>query len=1637
MINGAKTPKLAIQTSALPMYSNLLFKAGVKPVLKICISGFERNALHDLTVSVVGKCGQKEFLHRQDFVKRSFCAEMYNYKQNNSCVFEIAFDNESIDTLFMSSLSEAQEADIYVMATFGKELVTQRKTIKLLPDGLWQGLDFYPETLGLFVNAHEGIHEVCSGVSHISYADCLDDPSRLPKTVKRVYEVLKQKNIIYTRPTGYSASACQTLKKPSELFSATSALATPLELALAFCACAQGCGFDTSLLFVSSKTGENNVLCGLWTKNSPCENIVCEDMSFICSCIKAGELVVTEPGVFAAAQNTSFSLACESAAQAVLACPSEIVCLVDMARINDVFCSEYKAKDVKTGLFDIYSELSNNPEIKFLAGNDSVRFSEVPLLLCDFDSLFKTIGEKHRLYPLDVNVNISDFAGVDHDFCSVVTVDEKKPDKKSISQTTREKKLEAFKKRIANAGGITTAVREERMYDVLAKMAFSKSSAKSYVILGYVRITDKLTQKVKFVPMSAVPVNVIPQGGVYYLSNVSHPIVNKVFVKNSLQKAGIAFEGFMKSAMPLDKEGIISLFTEVCAKLSETDDRYSYGITKEAHIVYMDLSQYFLWNDLSAFKNRITQSKAAKYVFEGNADDKKNESQQSFPVSTLVSDSESMRAVANEKNRIIEGKFTDKKLKVVSATAKKAVTQGKTVLITAPDSITANYTAQFLRNDGFGDGILLFDASTDAHSLSDSLISAIDKCSDTAQTALAQIPDDLYNAANELAVYENAYNKKHRIGTSLNKVLMSYLDASAPQDIPELSVEQSVFANAKENILEELFVKAQRLIAEARRLCKASGLPEYTPINTHPLYNTKPEMEFSQKDEQRVRTLCTNITSVISEYRDTFLDASEITGLEFGHLKTLDSLCALNELYRLALSARDVDVPEVFRKSDIENFSSTVRTVSAIKQRCEAIKFRLPFFDAELFEDIENVLSGNRYEEDEKGFLKKFLHRKNDEDKLIQYVRAENIPALRQKPLEETYVLLYEYKELVKKLSTYNTNDFGFSKELAELAIKAGQLLDRITLDNRNIMLARFFKLVSVIPTDPVLARKITVARAHLAEIFSEGEFSLKELETLLGADFEKMLFENGILSFDGISSFISGAVSSLDVTQNWLTMLEAFEDVQNTLASFAQYIKTHGADSNVDRLFARSLLLPAIKCIKNEFLSGDTLSKTAIAKEKYVSLLYKTADICQRNFEASYSQSVLHQSKTARRESLEVKSNLSAKEYYARHRSIVSKVKPCIVISADMLSELLSEEGTFDLSIVLDRRDSTYRGLPALCFGKSFVAVNMSASEKSSLLYRLEMGGTPVYNTDKIADGVNQKLFSYINSKVLAGKSAGVKYDLQSDAEVVRVNGSYDRMLRINKAQAEHAIIKACELLSQYKDRVAVCCFTNEMSSYCHKNAFALSKSNRFLQQALEYNMIEFCTPDTLCVSGCKTAVVCACVNPDKIYNRAYDYGKAHTNAKTPLGEAYSTVCASAFKKVCFITGVNNADERYNRCVNASYLEMCDFADFLEGTRIPAVLSDAKDKTFTPALLAACGKELGFAEGNGREISGASLVSREQQDKLCIFADLDDGQSMHDELVAKHFASEICQTMTLPVCAVSDIGLKQLSKDLGNRLNG
>lgn len=1617
MNNGLKPNKVTVNIETMPYFSASLAKSKISPVIRVTLSLPENANSGKLAVSVVGKCAQNEFIRRTDFVKENLSFESFNFKNNSLINLDFDFDSFEYDYAFLNSIEEETMAEIYVLVSFGGTEYMAKSHVSLLPENMWQGLDGEPSVVCTFVNEDNTIREICKNIcdgEKINYAT--SSKKAVMNVLKELYKRLKSCNIIYTRPVGYVASAKQTIRSPRELFSGTSILATPLEIALIFISCARYIGFDTSLLFVRGNKGEISPLCAVKLVKCDFSSAVCENTEKIKNLVDAGDMLVVDPSVFAAAQNTSFIMALEKDAEDFVRGISNLVCLVDIEKAKEA-CGEkkedmYSSLNVKSAVANIYSSLVSSPIMQFLSGKARAEIEDIPLLIPNFDEVYNNENGIYKLLPLEFNVDLDDFACVDKNFSSIITSSSPKAfGHFSNSELLRIKeRFSRFKEKISSDCNITTALRDEALYRTASLMAFGKNKKEPYFAFGYVKITDKLTELTSFAPICLVRASFKYENGSFFVSQKGSPIVNKVFIRNALKDSQLGYESFMKATMPTDRAEIFDMFENIRMALSETDDRHIYEIVREAHIINAEIDDYILWTSLARLSKKISQSDNAKLVF-GEKKQGENINYSYVPSKPLYS--KATKAVCNDSSVATLGAFTAQKEDVFRASAARSITDGKSMLVVTDDEEMSQYIYGLLQDDGMENMAYVVDCNTNSGDIALKISENLKLNKDNEKSGVGFISPELSEINSTLCDYTERINKRHSMGLSLREATSAYLGASCSAlEYDNIPINESILEYADEAKLDAIFERVGELIKISTSLCKKSGLEAHTPLKEHPLFKTAPNGDLDDETKEQIKQAIENALPIISEYRDVFLDVNEILGFDESEINSPYKLEKLNDLYKLVLTSRDVDIPEKFVESDIEDFSKSKRFENENKKRMEAIEFKLNFFDGEIFEDVETLLRGDEYgSDDEKGFLKKFIHKKNGQETLLQYVKPEKKSEFQQHKVEEIFRLLYEYKSCVVALkkTSENATSYGDSTaSLAKVSERASYFVTEIASGTSHTkkILSNVFRLISVIPVDSNLARRITVTRAKMAELYS-GENSLFSLlSKTLGIDFDNLVFDGGILGFDGLSRFLSDIASKLHLTQIWSLWLQRSLEAREYVPGFVKYLEEEGATGNIDRILAKSLLFPVAKQIKQSSFDKFSSEKLGKAKDKYISVLTRACEISAQNAIESYKNCAKHLAETNVIND-EDYANVSVCEMLSsKDISLVQKALPIIIIDKNTLPFAIPQEAMFDTVAVFDNKDNGFSMLPALSFGKRCMLFNMSRYEKSSLCSLISQN-IPTYDVCEISSDKDNLLFSWLNEYAFSGKYALVNPDGKSTTELVRMNGTFERTTgRTNKTECELAIVKAANLLQDGEKCVVISAFTKEQCTLLQSQIYVLSKKNKTLSEALEGGRISVCTPDRLYMKKYDMLVVCACFASDKESRIGWDFGSCAIAKDEIIPEAYIALADRKTEKTYILTSLNAKDSRLIRRTGKSAFVFNSFCEILSDGRLSCRMRQKTDEDENSILkkVLCCieYKNPKVILCEGKDPIPFALKSSSDGGAYVLF-DNESDVSMHDELLVKN----------------------------------
>ncbi len=1630
MNNGAKSSKINIKVQSLAYYSASMSYFGMSPVMRVEVSGFAKNTNVNVGISIVGKTDNGEFIHRCDFANVCINPDNYNLKTPGECVFDFDYDSFSINNAYLDSIQSEIMGQVYVLVNIDGKEYCQDVHIRLLPSDVWQGLDAEPSTIRAFMDTEcQSVKKIVQSIPEQFYADyCTGTYRSFKAGIEEIYKAIKMCNIIYSRPSFYSAASMQKVKKPDELFASASILATPVELALLFCACAQNCGYDTSLLFVSGASGVVRVACGVYLVKDAMDKVLTEDAESIKQKVEYSELLVVEPSVFATAQNTSFSLACSTFKSQLCSGEVTLECMINMPCQKD---KQVCSPDAKKNLAGIYSMLMNRPVMKMLSGNDADRFVRIPLLTAEFDRFYNSGEDFIKLCPLEYNVNLLDFASLDKDFSSVITA-------KNYGQkfSTSEKeacfaRFESFKQKITRDDGVVTSLGEEKLYDAACKLTYCKGKEKPYAVFGFVRIKDKLTDLVSFAPICLVELEMKSENASFSFRQNSKPVVNKLFIRNAMKNAGLGYDSFMKATMPTDKKEIFDMFENIRSALCETDDRYSYEIIREIHLIGCDMTDFNLWCDIALERREILSSSAGLCALGLKYDKEYLKNNNTYPVSKCFYNQ--LCAVRTDSDMVISGPYSQPKLDTLSSITARQITEGKTTLVVTDSKQQSELIKENLVSSGMQDAVLAIDSFTKTQDVCKEISQLLEKYSAVSENNVALYPQDLALIENRLEEYTTNINKKHSLGMSLQEAVCFYFEAlNQAKDVPELPIDESVLEDCDQNTLDKLFDCAGNIVTKAHKLCKLSQMNQHLPISSHALFDTDPEERLSLNQCEQIKELVAKALPVLSEFRDIFYDVSNIIGIDQNQVKTIESAFALNELYKLVLSAREAQIPEDFFKTDIDTFSNSINGITAVKKRMKALEFKLGFFSHEIFEDILSILPGNEYEDEEKGFFKKFRQKKSGYDTLLQYVDNENRAAFQQRKLEDVYKLLYEYKACVQSIQNSENKDSDENTaNLAHIAANAGELIDAICGHNRTERQKRLsgvFKLITIIPVDASLARNMTITRARFAELYSGENSVFSQIENLLGMELSKLEFDNGVFAFDGLSEYLKNIVEKLDCMDAWKDWLEFSSQAKLVLPSFVEYVEKHGTSNNAENIFAKSIMLPVVKKIRKDFLPKAKDEQIFAAKEKYISLFERACELAKYNLEISYSQSARHCAKTNSTQSVSNIEHGSIKELLEKEKTLVSKIKPVIIVTLDNLTTLISKEYDFDNVVILDNSQNGFACLPCFAFAKRAIVCNMSANSQSTLLKQLCKNGVRQFNVGTIYGQTNNSFSAFVNSFLF--NENNVYYNTQQGAnvEIIRMNGIFDRKgNRINKTEAELVISKTTELLNlSPKTTVAVTAFTLPQCEYIEKLAHSMCKKNAVLSHAINEGKVVFSTPDRLYLKEYDCIVVSTCFGLDKDVKAGWDFGFADCVGKANLADAYVSISDKNFEKMYLITSLNEKTSRLLSRTGKNAYAFNSICELLTDGRIPFKMDKSYDidtDSFVQGLMNAIGCGVSkMSVCQGKNAFGATLFKVDDIKRLAVFVDNDKNTNMHDELILKSIiSSKGFETMTLSPVSFAD----------------
>lgn len=1469
-------PNISVESS--PIYSSCFDLAGISPVSALDFSGLPEGRFN-LSIEMNCKYGAYNIF---SFTEKTFFdadTKMFDYSGEGRMIVKFTHKDFNIGSDFLKNNKDRISAEINVCVKVDENTYELALPIKILPGNEWHGLEFHPETLACFVTPDSNeVNSLIDGVQNLtgfaSYEDAVG-------VVGTIVKNIRSKNIICARRDSYSPEKHQAVKTADELVSRSAVVATPLELVLLFSGCVYRCGLNPVIVFAKNTMGVVSVFCGVDLVTSAKTQVISESITRIRHSLENSEMILIDPAVMSSAEKSEVLYANNSASDYMHRINTEMYFSLNVAAAFDIGIlpvngkisyNNQNALQPREELAKIYTGLVNRPVFKMLGGEYG-GYDVIPLIGADEEK----ITEKTYFVPLEISEKLDAFAGISDNFASFATREAKK---KAYNKAELEQIMTmyvSFRHRIASKKNLVAGIYENSFHEKASRMAFGKARGmENYLICGFVKLTEGRTGETRYLPVSFSAIDLDYRYNYSFSKKPSRLIVNTVLA-SYLTNRDMDFLGTDTPEKALD------IFEKLADSARKNKTDFSeITLIKEYALIKADLSDFVLWNDIRLYgKNMLTNRNFTSVI---SCEKQKNEdvsTDKDFVFPLFVPEKIKNVLNANE-NIIIYGDSVTEKTDVIINKVLKEITDSENVIVSSDNKAFLDEVYNAMDKNGFGETVLRLDDGITVPELSNCIREKLKEARKYTGQPSANILSEYEKIRTRINEFDTLLTKPDDdLGISFFDIMQSYLSAVNTQNESEktvLEVEENAFSDMSQRKFNKLFEMAEKLVVSAVKAQETAELDKSVALEKNPMYPLNPSAMIQDGQIQDAFEIIDKILSVMSDYRETFYDISEDLGIDITDVKNLNGLYSLNELYKLIIFARELEIPDNFTGFNIAKAADSAEILQKSRQRLENIEYRLRFFSSEIFEDVESLLSGYNYSEhDQKGFIKKFIVRKNNKDILLQYVPSQNRAEFYQCDTEEIYKLLDEYRALKANIS--NNDETPLSDEngvkLALLVKDAQKLLAKIypeLLKNEallNAKMNKIFRFIQKVSSDAAISKKLTYARAKLAQVYSENECLVSKLSELLSADFSGMMFEEGILGYHGFGEYLKTLEKNLPALATWLDWLEAKKEANAYIPTFSEYIIKNGVKDNTDRIFAVSLIIPAMKYVAEKHDIVKRKAMFDIAVSKYPELESSAKKMSALNVVSSYKHRLKHYAQLENLNNIEHDEHLSLSMFVNKYKKIILNIYPCILINSTDAGAFFGAERVADLLICDGSENENLGILSSVACANKVMMVNYNG-DGGYLGRKLEKTNVTKARVSYHTHKAGRKLCSLYENGFFPGTLEDT-----SSVSLVTVNGTMRRVSDLaNAAEAEICVAKALALAEKGEKSIAVFALTHGQYAYILHLLCLNSENNKIAADAIDNGVITVIDATEPCFEKYENVIVSLGAAADKNGNIGWNFG-------------------------------------------------------------------------------------------------------------------------------------------------------------------
>ncbi len=790
--------------------------------------------------------------------------------------------------LFLSENSECREQPVTATVTAGdEELCREKGTLTVLPYDFWEGLEGNLERLPAFIrprladcarildDAGKRRKKWADDPETLGYAGADKNAVRL--TAAAIFAAIKGCNI--------AREECD-ISRPVRVFSKEllkDRRANPLQLALFAAAC-----FEAARLNPVIAVGPRGVGVGVWLYESCFLDAVTDDGEIVGKYISEGinNLSFFDADDLFVEKSVNFTTSEKHFAQKLSEHSYEYFTDVRRSRIAGIPVLPLREK---------------SPKGTELIKDEEMSADEAPAPLREYrkagleGKLPKNKLWERRLLDLSVRNPLLNFTGkgalrvraADADaLCGRLAGAEMKlaggaDFSKAFSAAERElSELEQRRGILRVSTDGTELPETARQLLRKNREADEESGAKIlYLACGFLRYVSKEDGKPKSAPLVLAPLDIARAKGNEDFSVRSAE--GEYFVNSTLLE-------YLKQEFNIDVRGLggdVSALkiSEICAMvLAETAGMKGWTVTNDIYLSTFSFRRYLLWNDLHSHFDELKGNKLVsallKNRMERAAVSEPAEEDAGDPAGTLIplpADSSQYAAIALSRTGasfVLHGPPGTGKSQTITNIIANALEDGKRVLFVAEKKAALDVVKKRLDAVGIGDFCFeLHSGKTDKADAVKRLESTLSLTAGEPAMGFARAAEDIKRLRAELLAPMRALHKKRRLGLSVYRAILLYLQNKDAPDV--MDIESAFYDTLTERKLAD---------CKMRILSAAAAAKECGGVFNSPFENV-------------------NLSEYSQALRDRVYCASEVLIAEIKHLKGFLGLFL--EFYRQKLSA--------------------------------------------------------------------------------------------------------------------------------------------------------------------------------------------------------------------------------------------------------------------------------------------------------------------------------------------------------------------------------------------------------------------------------------------------------------------------------------------------------------------------------------------------------------------------------------------------------------------------------------------------------------------------------------------------------------------------------------------------------------